>query len=217
MSDPAPRPAVYYPVSLLVAGQPCLVVGGGPVASRKIEGLARAGAKVTVVAPKVERDVERIADDLDVAIERRVYRRGEAAAYRLVITATGIPELDALVAADADGAGVWVNSADDPAHCTFLLPAVHRDDPVTVAVSTGGASPALATWLRSQIAAALGEGLGNLAGVIADVRRTVQESGRRTDSIDWHTILAGPFLELVEAGLADDARRLLIETIARLG
>jgi siroheme synthase-like protein len=210
------RPSVY-PVSLIVAGRPCLVVGAGPVARRKIEGLARAGARVTVVAPRVEPDVERLAAERDVVIERRPYRRGEAARYRLVITATGTPELDAGVAADADAAGVWVNSADDSAHCTFLLPAIHRDGPVTVAVSTGGASPALATWLRCQIAAALGEGLGNLAAVLADARRTIQESGRTTESIDWHSILTGPLLELVRSGRLDDARHLLDQAIARLG
>lgn len=209
---PPDRPPVY-PVGLLIARQPCLVVGGGPVAARKIEGLARADAQVTVVAPRVDPDVERIASERDVAVERRPYRRGEAASYRLVFAATGIPEVDATVAADADAARVWVNSADDPAHCTFLLPAIHRDGSVTVAVSTGGASPALATWLRSQIAQALGERLGELAEVIADARRTIQESGRATGSVDWHTILSGPLLELVQAGHLDDARRLLDQAI----
>ncbi|MDA8309970.1 MAG: bifunctional precorrin-2 dehydrogenase/sirohydrochlorin ferrochelatase [Actinomycetota bacterium] len=202
-----------YPVSLVVAGQPCLVVGGGPVATRKVEGLSRGGARVTVVAPRVEPDVERIAAERGVAVERRPYRRGEAASYRLVITATGVPEVDAAVAADAGAAGVWVNSADDPAHCTFLLPAVHRDGPVTVAVSTGGASPALAVWLRRQIAEALGEGLGEMAELLANARRAVQASGRPTESVDWRAVLAGPFTELVQAGRLDDARRLLGQAI----
>lgn len=205
---PIHRPTVY-PVSLVVTGQSCLVVGGGPVAARKIEGLNRAGANVTVVAPRVDPAVERIATERGVTVERRPYRRGEAANYRLVITATGVPEVDAAVATDADAAGVWVNSADDPAHCTFLLPAVHRDGPVTVAISTGGASPALAAWLRCQIAEALGKGLGVLAEMLADARRHVQTSGRPTGSIDWHAILAGGLFELVQAGRLDDARLLL--------
>ncbi len=203
-----------YPVSLVVAGQPCLVVGGGPVAARKIEGLVAGGAHVTVVAPSIGPDVERIAAERDVTVERRPYRRREAASYRLVITATGVPEVDAAVAADAGVAGVWVNSADDPAHCTFLLPAIHRDGPVTVAVSTGGASPALAAWLRRQIAEALGGGLGELAKLLADARHALRASGRSTESVDWHAVLEGPLAELVQAGRLDDARRLLGEAIA---
>ncbi|MGH8919120.1 MAG: precorrin-2 dehydrogenase/sirohydrochlorin ferrochelatase family protein, partial [Actinomycetes bacterium] len=134
-------PGDHYPVSLVVASRPCLVVGGGMVAARKVEGLVRSGAAVTVVAPQVAPSIEQLAATSGVVIERRAYRAGEAAGYRLVITATGLPEVDAAVAADAGAGGVWVNSADDPEHCTFLLPAVHRDGPVTVAVSTGGASP----------------------------------------------------------------------------
>ena len=202
-------PSDHYPVSLVVAGQPCLVVGGGSVAVRKAEGLVRTGARVTVAAFEVDPSIEL----LPVAVERRHYRPGEAGRYRLVITATGVPEVDASVAADAAAAGVWVNSADDPAHCTFLLPAVHRDRPVTVAVSTGGASPALATWLRCQIADALGEGLGLLAEALEEARRKVQASGQPTESLDWHAILDGPLTRLVRDGRLDEARKLLDEAI----
>lgn len=137
-----------------------------PVAARKVAGLVESGARVTVVAPEVVAPI----DGLAATVHRRPYRAGEAAAYRLVVTATGVPEVDRAVAADADAARVWVNSADDVAHCTFLLPSVHRDGPVTVAVSTGGASPALATWLRRRMGAAAGEGLGTLAGLLNGAR-----------------------------------------------
>lgn len=204
----------HYPVSLVVAGQPCLVVGGGPVAARKVEGLTDAGARVTVVAPRVVPTIERLATAVaDVALERRRYRDGEAGAYRLVVTATGAPEVDAAVAADARAAGVWVNSADDAAHCTFLLPSVHRDGPVTVAVSTGGASPALATWLRRRVADACGDGLAALAELLEDARRRVQASGRPTGSVDWQALLDGPLPELVRQGRLEDARHLLDRAI----
>ena len=166
--DPA-----LYPVALVVAGRPCLVVGGGAVAGRKIAGLLRCGAHVTVVAPEAHRAMAVLASDgaleavgdhpLDLQL--RPYRPGEAARYRLVLAATGVPEVDGAVHDDAEAAGVWVNCADDSAHCSFMLPAVHRDGPVTVAVSTSGSSPALAAWLRSQIAAAVGPGIGALAAM----------------------------------------------------
>ena len=199
----------HYPVSLVVAGQPCLVVGGGPVAARKAEGLVRSGARVTIVAPEVDPVIEW----LPVAVERRRYRSGEAGHYRLVVTATGVSEVDASVAADADAAGVWVNSADDVAHCTFLLPAVHRDGSVTLAVSTGGASPALASWLRDRAADACGEGLGALARVLEDARRKIQASGRPTESLNWRALLEGQMPRLVREGRLAEARRLLDQAI----
>ncbi len=206
-------PTNHYPVSLVVTERPCLVVGGGPVAARKVEGLVRAGARVTVVAPTVVPAIESFAAGGGVTIEQRPYRAAEAAAYRLVVTATGRPEVDAAVAADADSAGVWVNSADDPGHCSFLLPAVFRDGPVTVAVATGGASPALAAWLRQRLARACGDGIGTLAGLLEDARQRLRASGRSTESVDWPAILDGPLPALVRDGHLDEARRLLDRTI----
>ena len=208
-ADRVDRPSSHYPVSLVIAGAPCLVVGGGSVAARKAEALARCGARVTVVAIEVDPAVQR----LPVAVERRPYRPGEAGRYRLVITATGSPDVDASVAADATAAGVWVNSANDPSNCTFFLPAIHRDGPVTVAVSTSGASPALAAWLRRRIAQACGEGLGALAVALEEARRKLQASGRSTSSLDWRAILDGPLGRLVRDGQLDEARRLLDEAI----
>lgn len=199
-----------FPVNLVVDGRPCLVVGGGPVAARKVADLLAGGARVTVVAPDV---VAAIADGSEVTVHRRPYRPGEAGTYRLVVTATGVPEVDAAVVADADAAGVWVNSADDVDHCTFILPSVHRDGPVTVAVSTGGASPALATWLRRRLADALGDGVGTLADLIEDYRRRLQAGGRATDSVDWLALLDGPFPGLVREGRLDEARHLIDQAV----
>ncbi|MGH9122608.1 MAG: precorrin-2 dehydrogenase/sirohydrochlorin ferrochelatase family protein, partial [Acidimicrobiales bacterium] len=123
-----------YPVTLRLEGRRCLVVGGGVVAARKIASLLECGAAVTVVAPSVhvalgilssQGAIDAIEDSpLDVQI--RPYRAGEAASYRLVVAATGDREVNTAVRHDAEAAGVWVNSADDPANCTFTLPAVYR-------------------------------------------------------------------------------------------
>ncbi len=110
------------------------------------------------------------------ALERRPYGRGDASGFRLVVTATGNPEVDGAVYADAEAAGVWVNSADDRAHSSFILPAVHRDGAVTVSVSTGGLSPALASWLRTRLAAQCGDGLGTLAQLLGDAASTTETS-----------------------------------------
>jgi siroheme synthase-like protein len=217
-----PAEPVLYPVSLDVAGRPCLVVGGGTIAAGKVAGLLTAGAVVTVVAPDVDAAIDALATAGDAAepggpgsvtVRRRPYRAGEAADYRLVVTATGVAEVDGTVAADAAAAAVWVNSADDPGRCTFHLPSVHRDGPVSVAVSTGGASPALAIWLRRRAADALGTGLGELAGLLDEARRRLQAAGRPTSSVDWPTVLDGPLPQLVRNGQLDEARQLLADVI----
>jgi siroheme synthase-like protein len=181
------------------------VVGGGPVAARKARGLLDCGARVTVIAP----DVCAAMAALPLAIERRPYASGDAAAHRLVITATGIPAVDGTVYADAEAAGVWVNSADDVEHCSFILPSVHRDGAVSIAVSTGGSSPALATWLRAGLSAQCGEGLGELAELLSRARRSVQGAGRRTEDVDWAALLDGPLPALVRDGRRDEARALV--------
>src|SRR5262249_41952544 len=130
-----PRPGrpgrlMHVPVSLDVAGRHVLVVGDGAVATRRASAFAGAGAVVRHVPGGA-------------------YRRGDAAGYWLVLAAAE-PEINRAVFEDAEAAGVWCNSADDPGHCSFLMPAVVRRGPVTVAVSTGGSSPALAAWLRRE-------------------------------------------------------------------
>jgi siroheme synthase-like protein len=198
--------ADFYPVSLNLTGRACLVVGAGPVAARKAGGLLAAGADVTVIAPDIG---EAMAALGPLTVQRRHYRPGDAAAFRLVVTATGDRAVDAAVYADADAAGVWVNSADDPEHCSFILPSVHRDGPVTIAVSTSGRSPAQATWLRGRLARAGGPGLGALADLLGRARAQVQAGGASTESVDWAGLLDGPLPALVAAGRMDEAERLV--------
>jgi siroheme synthase-like protein len=177
-----------YPVVLRLAGRRVLVVGGGPVAARKVQGLLAAGARVTVVAAEVSPEMAALAPDL--TLDRRAYRAGEAGEYRLVVTATDDATVQQQVYDDAEAAGVWVNAADDPARCSFTLPAIVRDGPVAVAVSTQGASPALASGLRDRIAAWLPPDLERVAAELARRRGELREQGISTESIDWSAQVA---------------------------
>jgi siroheme synthase-like protein len=210
MTDPGPAPTAFYPVSLDVNGRACLVVGGGGVAARKARTLLECGALVTVIAPSLTSEMEDLAGRLH-AVERRAYANGDAARFRLVVTATGRPDVDGAVHHDAEAAGVWVNSADDRAHSSFILPAVHRDGPVTVAVSTGGLSPAFASWLRDRLAAECGDGTGTLAEVIGEARERLRRAGRPSDSVDWSALFDEPLLDLARAGDWDNVRAIVIE------
>jgi siroheme synthase-like protein len=209
-----------YPVVLRIEGRPCLVVGGGPVAARKVADLYECGGEVTVVAPDIDESIVTLAGAAEkegrlLRIARRPYRNGEASRYRLVITATGIPEVDRRAAADAESAGIWVNSADDAEHCTFFLPSVHRQGPVTVSVSTGGASPALAAWLRRRIGAVLGPHLGTLATMLEEGRGELRAAGRPTSAVDWSALLDGDLPRLMREGRVEEARRLIDGAVAR--
>jgi precorrin-2 dehydrogenase len=171
-----------YPVFLDLAGVEVLVVGGGAVALRKATGLSEAGGVVTVVAPEVVSGFERVA----ATIERRPYRDGEAGRYGLVVTATDDPSVNSRVSRDARAAKVWVNSADDPANCTFILPAVARRGLVTVAVSTGGASPALASRLRTIISEnELTPAVEEAAASLSRQRDEIHAAGGSTEDVDW--------------------------------
>ena len=212
-------PAPPYPVVLRVEGRPCLVVGGGPVAARKVTDLFECGADVTVVAPDIDPSIDAlraVAEQCDrhLQVERRPYRAGEAARYRLVVTATGIPAVDRRAAADAESAGIWVNSADDADHCTFFLPSVHREGTVSVSVSTGGASPALAAWLRRRIGESLGPHLGDLADLLEGGREALRDAGRPTSSVDWTALLDGELPALVRDGRVDEARSVIARAVA---
>lgn len=199
-----------YAVNLDLGGRPVLVVGGGPVAARKVSGLLRAGATVTVVSPDA---VTEIADDPDVRWFARPYQRGEVASYRLAITATNDPEVNAQVATDADTAGVFVNSADDPANCTFTLPAVARRGDVQLAISTNGRSPALARWLRKRYERELSAGYDQLLDLLAEVRAEVRAIRGTSEIAGWDDALDADLLGLVRSGRIHEARLVLLDSL----
>jgi siroheme synthase-like protein len=178
-----------YPVVLRLSGKRVLVVGGGAVAARKVEGLLAAGAAVTVVAPAVVAELRDAAARGEVEIVDRSYRPGDLERSWLVLTATDDATTQQQVFDDAEAAGIWVNAADDPQRCSFFLPAVHRREPVLVAVSTQGTSPALAAWLRDRLAAALPERLEELVAALSRRRAEVQAQGRSTEDEDWPAVI----------------------------
>ena len=177
------RPVTFgYPVVLDLHGVPVLVVGAGPVAVRKIAGLVAAGADVRVVAPEIDEQLDRQGV---VEVRERVYEPDDLDGVRLVVTATGVEAVDAAVAADARARGIWVNAADQPADCDFILPAIARQGPVSVAVSTDGKSPALAARLRDRIASLLTPALATLAEDLAAERSAIRSAGGSTEDREW--------------------------------
>jgi siroheme synthase-like protein len=197
--------ASQYPVHLMLQGRRCLVVGGGSVAARKIEGLVACGATVHVIATEVGEAVR----SLPVTVDERPYQHGDADGYRLVITATDDPAVNRSVYLDGESAGVWVNGADDPAHCSFILPSVLRRGDVVVTVGTSGRSPALARWLRDRLDGEIGPEYEVLLDLLAEARDSVKADGRPTEALDWQRALDSDMLELIRTGQVAAARERL--------
>ena len=147
----------HYVACLDLTGRACLVVGEGAIAREKVDGLAAAGAVVRRVVPDA-------------------YHGSDLDDVWLVVAATPDDELNRRVSADANERKIFCNVADVPELCSFILPALHRRGPITVAVSTAGASPALAQWLRDRFAAQVGFEHEQLANELRRMRPWVKQN-----------------------------------------
>jgi len=204
----------YYPICVDMAGRACLVVGGGVVAERKASGLLESGARVTVVSPAITARLEAWAHEGQIRVIRRGYEPGDLADQPLVFVATDDGVVNAAVAADARAAGVLINAADDPAHCDFILPAVLRRGALTVAVSTGGASPALSRAVRDELETHFDrEDYASLLEVAADARARLRERSAPQPWERWRQALDGEVRRLVSAGRVGEARARLMERL----
>lgn len=195
-----------YPVFFDLTQRPCVVIGGGPVAERKVAGLIEAGAVVTVVSPQLTARLGRWVEDEVVQYVARSYQSGDLDGFFLAFVTTGNPTVDATVFADGRAVGVLVNSADDPIHCDFFLPALIRRGDLAIAVSTGGTSPALARVMREELQSIVGEDYSLLAEIAAAIRREIRSGNRVLTGEQWTTALKEPkFRELVREGQREEA------------
>lgn len=191
----------YYPAFLDLRGRPCLVIGGGPVAEGKVRGLLDAGARVTVIAPSLDEGLERLAAERRLEVRRRKYRPGDLAGAFLAIAVDADRRTRVAIWNDAEAHHVVLNSVDDPEHCHFIAPAVHRQGDLAVAISTAGKSPALAVRLRDRMAAEIGPEYAVVLDLLGELRAEIAsrepDAARRTAL--WY--------RLVDLDLASDVRR----------
>jgi len=212
-----------YPAMLRLDGRPVLVVGGGPIAARKVEALLESGAAVTVVAPDIHPDIDALAAAGAVQMRRTEVASKHLHGMWLVISATGVPQVDRWLAAECERRRIFINAVDRPEDCSFYVPSIVRDDPILVAISTDGNSPALAAYLRRILGAALPPGIGRMAELLGRYRQRAREA--LPTAADRHRfftgLIEGPLLEEVADGRLEAAERrietALAQAIAEVG
>ena len=176
------------------------MIGGGAVAERKIAGLLEVGAGVTVISPDVTENIARWSKDKLIHFLARRYQPGDLSGYELAFAATHDEEVNATVFAEGRERGVLVNSADDAAHCDFILPSVLRRGDLTVAVSSGGGSPALARTIREELEMYLSQEYEQLAKLAAEARAEVHKRSLHIPFETWRRALSGDVRQFLLRG-----------------
>lgn len=201
----------YLPVFLDLDGRVAVIVGGGTVAVRKAELLAKAKARVHIIAPVLCDSLAEDAARGRLAHTGDVFHPGHLDGAAVVIAATDSRDINASVARHARLRGIPVNVVDDPALCSFIMPAILDRSPVIIAVSTGGSSPTLARWIKTRIAETLPASLGPLAGFMAGAREAVRRHFPRMAERRkfWDDFLAGPVPSLVASNRDGEAQAAL--------
>ena len=203
----------YYPILLDIKAKPVVVIGGGEVALRKVEGLLDAGAVVTVVSPQLHPDLARFVDEGRVSWTEREYRPGDLESYKLVFVGTDDRSINATVAREGKERGVWVNAVDDPPNCDFIMPGIIRRGDLIVAVSTSGGSPAMARKLREELEAFLTEDYALLLDLAAEVRSELRDRGVLVDAEVWNASLSDDVRRLLAEGRRDQAKDRLLRSL----
>jgi precorrin-2 dehydrogenase/sirohydrochlorin ferrochelatase len=198
-----------YQIALLLENRPCLVVGAGRIAERKIGSLLEAGGKVRVVALEAVPEVAELAKTGQIELHLREYIPADLDQAFVVIVATNDAALNSRVSAECHQRGILVNVVDQPALCSFYVPAVIERGPISIAISTSGASPALTKHLRMLLEDTVGEEYGRLSALMHELRGEVKaafaEQSERAEA--WERLLRSEILSLLGEDEMEPARR----------
>jgi precorrin-2 dehydrogenase/sirohydrochlorin ferrochelatase len=199
---PGRDPVKTYPIFAVVEDKPCLVVGGGGVGERKVHDLLTAGAQVTVVSPTLTPELAALAERGLINYLPEDFHETQVEGMALVMAATDDPAVNAAVSAAAQARAIWVNVADAPEYCTFIVPAMVRRGDLTLAISTGGASPALAAQVRQELQEHFGPEYGPYLDLLQRVRTRLlaERRGHPDNGPLFHRLVSSPLREAVARG-----------------
>jgi precorrin-2 dehydrogenase / sirohydrochlorin ferrochelatase len=203
----------YYPIALDLHGKPCLVVGGGSLATEKVEGLLIAGAIITVVSPAVTPTIAYLAEAGEITLHQRPYRPDDLAGIYLAYGATEDRAENARVAADARQMGVIVNAVDDIPNCDFFAVSIVRRGDLQIAISTNGRSPAFARWVREYLDAWIPKAFGGVLDALADVRQDLRARGTVPPYERWQAAIGEEVFSQLPQGVTEGARERLYEAV----
>jgi siroheme synthase-like protein len=205
---------IYYPIMLNIKGKRCVVVGGGKVALRKIKVFLECGGKVTVISPALHQDLILLAQDKGIRLIKRDYETRDLDGAFVVIAATDLEEINRNVAHEAKKRGILVNVVDDPGESDFIVPSFLRRGDLTIAISTGGTSPALAKKIRTKLEQDFGKEYGLLLPLIGEVRSTVKEKEIMVREEAWQEALdLDSLIRLMQKGQRNKVKTLLLSKL----
>jgi uroporphyrin-III C-methyltransferase/precorrin-2 dehydrogenase/sirohydrochlorin ferrochelatase len=209
----------YFPMFLKLEGRPCLVVGGGDVAARKVSLLLRAGGKVTVIAPSLCESLQGRLNAGDILVQQKKFEAADVGNYAVIIAATNDQAINRTISELAQQKNIPVNVVDQPELCSFIVPSIIDRSPVQVAVSTGGASPVLARLLRARLETMIPSAYGKLAAFMEEFRGKVKQHVKDPDKRRhfWETVVQGPIAEMVFSGKEEAAREAMHTAIDQEG
>jgi precorrin-2 dehydrogenase/sirohydrochlorin ferrochelatase len=215
----AERGAHYFPLFLDLDGKRVVVIGGGGVAERKVRSVLECGAKVTVVAPRLTTGLRELVSRGRISHEERAYGSGDLDGLVVAFVAVDDPEVSAAAAKDAEAAGVLVNVVDRPEQCGFIVPSVLRRGLLTIAISTGGASPAWAKRIREGLEGEFGEEYARLLEAAARVRKRnleeIPDRARRREALE--RLADDSLLALARSGSVEELVRKMEDRQERPG
>ena len=200
----------YYPIFLNLEGKRSVVIGGGPVAEGKIAKLRESGSQITVISPEATPVIRQAARQGSVEWFDRKYEPGDLTGAFIAIAATNQRSVNQQIFEEAERLGVLLNVVDDPERCSFIAPSIIERGPVTLAISTGGASPALARKLRESLTGSPALKWADLAGVVVQARDHLKANNVSVDPQRWQCCLTPELLDLFEAGREADALESLV-------
>lgn len=200
----------YYPAFIDVRGRDCVVIGGGDLGEEKVVKLLECDAGVVVISADVTDRVRELAESGAVEWIRRDYEYGDLERAFIAIANTGDDAVDRIISREAEERNVLLNVVDVTHLCTFIAPSVARRGEVTVATSTGGASPALARTFREKLEASRILEYADLAPLLSDARAELRRRGLRVSPDHWQTCITEELLDMAQSDREDEARERLL-------
>lgn len=187
----------HYPVFLNLKDRAVLLVGAGEIGLQKLQSLLESGARVHVVSPEALPEIERLAKENRIHWDRRAYATSDLEGKSLVIAATDDKEWQKRIASEARARGIWVNIVDVPPLCDFIAPAIVNQGDIQIAISTGGAAPALAKFIRKKIEPVVGPEYAQLAQLVQSLRPDILKMPKSERASFWERVVSQSFLDQI--------------------